>query len=210
MIGSKKSIDDASGLLASATFFSSPHHDLRSQGVEPELIVVHGISLPPGEFGGAWIDDLFMGRLDPAAHPYFAEIAHLRVSAHVLIRRDGSMTQYVPFHLRAWHAGVSSFAGRAGCNDFSIGIELEGTDDTPYTKAQYTSLARVIAALRGAYPSLNAVAGHKDIAPGRKTDPGASFDWGMLAAELARQDAAWLAGDKLVTQARLVIIPHVA
>jgi len=149
------------------------------------LIVIHGISLPPGEFGGAWIDDLFLGRLDQAAHPYFAEIAHVRVSAHLLIRRDGSVTQYVPFHLRAWHAGVSSFDGRAGCNDFSIGIELEGTDDVPYAEAQYLNLARVIAALQQAYPSLRAIAGHEDIAPGRKTDPGASFDWARLGVLLA-------------------------
>ncbi len=178
-------VDANAGVLVDAAFLPSPHHDLRPLGVEPELIVVHGISLPPGEFGGAWIDDLFMGRLDPAAHPYFAGIAHLRVSAHLLIRRDGAVTQYVPFHLRAWHAGASSFEGRAGCNDFSIGIELEGTDDLPYAEAQYASLARLIAALQQAYPSLRAIAGHADIAPGRKTDPGASFDWGRLGVLLA-------------------------
>jgi AmpD protein len=172
-------------VLEAVSFLFSPYHDLRPQSVEPELIVIHGISLPPGEFGGAWIDDLFLGRLDPAAHPYFAEIAHVRVSAHLLIRRDGSVTQYVPFHLRAWHAGVSSFEGRAGCNDFSIGIELEGTDDVPYAEAQYLNLARVIAALQQAYPSLRAIAGHEDIAPGRKTDPGASFDWARLGVLLA-------------------------
>jgi len=166
--------------LEGAILLPSPHCDARPLGVEPDLIVIHGISLPPGEFGGAWIDDLFMGRLDPAAHPYFAEIAHLRVSAHLLIRRDGAVTQYVPFHLRAWHAGVSSFEGRAGCNDFSIGIELEGTDDLPYTEVQYASLAQVIAALQQAYPSLRAIAGHADIAPGRKTDPGVSFTWSWL------------------------------
>ena len=173
-------VDVQRDALKGAILLPSPHCDARPQGVEPDLIVIHGISLPPGEFGGAWIDDLFMGRLDPAAHPYFAEIAHLRVSAHLLIRRDGAVTQYVPFHLRAWHAGVSSFEGRAGCNDFSIGIELEGTDDVPYTEAQYMSLAQVIAALQQAYPSLRAIAGHEDIAPGRKTDPGASFMWSWL------------------------------
>jgi AmpD protein len=173
------------GVLGAAAFLPSPHCDARPSGVAPDLIVIHGISLPPGEFGGAWIDDLFLGRLDPAAYPYFAEIAHLRVSAHLLIRRDGAVTQYVPFHLRAWHAGVSAFEGRAGCNNFSIGIELEGTDDVPYTEAQYLNLARVIAALQRAYPSLRAVAGHADIAPGRKTDPGASFDWRRLGVLLA-------------------------
>lgn len=183
-MSSRNSINGASGLLATAIFLPSPHCDTRPQGVVPDLIVIHGISLPPGEFGGAWIDDLFLGRLDPAAHPYFAGIAHLRVSAHLLIRRDGSVTQYVPFHLRAWHAGASAFEGRAGCNDFSIGIELEGTDDLPYTEAQYAALARVIAALQQAYPSLRAIAGHADIAPGRKTDPGASFDWRRLAEGL--------------------------
>jgi AmpD protein len=208
-------INLADGRCADVPFLPSPHCDARPKGCEPDLIVVHGISLPPGEFGGPWIDDLFMGRLNPAAHPYFAEIAHLRVSAHLLIRRDGGVTQYVPFHLRAWHAGVSSFAGRAGCNDFSIGIELEGTDDTPYSAAQYTSLVRVIAALREAYSSLCAIAGHADIAPGRKTDPWASFDWGMLAAELAQHDDAWLPvsrstgrqfTDQLAAEARLVIM----
>jgi AmpD protein len=152
--------------------------------MEPELIVVHGISLPPGEFGGPWVDDLFLGQLDPAAHPYFAAIAHLRVSAHLLIRRDGSVTQYVPFHLRAWHAGASVFGGRERCNDFSIGIELEGTDEVPYTDIQYARLASTILVLKRAYPSLDALAGHADIAPGRKTDPGPAFDWGRLAREM--------------------------
>jgi len=174
-----------SAWLSDAQQVASPHFSARAGGALPELIVVHGISLPPGEFGGAWIDDLFLGRLDPAAHAYFAGIAHLRVSAHLLIRRDGAVTQYVPFHLCAWHAGASSFEGRAGCNDFSIGIELEGTDDVPYTEAQYTCLARVIVALQQAYPSLRAIAGHADIAPGRKTDPGASFDWLRLGGLLA-------------------------
>jgi len=177
-------VDVQRDALEGVGFLSSPHCDARPPGVVSDLIVVHGITLPPGEFGGAWIDDLFLGRLDPAAHPYFAEIAHLRVSAHLLIRRDGAVTQYVPFHLRAWHAGVSAFEGRAGCNDFSIGIELEGTDEVPYTEGQYTALARVISALQRAYPSLRAIAGHVDIAPGRKTDPGASFDWGRLESLL--------------------------
>ena len=147
-----------------------------------DLIVVHGISLPPGEFGGPWIDALFTKVLDPDAHPYFRTIADLRVSAHLLIRRDGDLAQYVPLHRRAWHAGVSNFAGRSRCNDFSIGIELEGTDHLPYDDRQYSRLAEVIAALRTAYPTLTPerLVGHADIAPGRKTDPGPAFDWARL------------------------------
>ena len=195
-------VDTEHGVLNNVPKVLSPHCDERPEGVLPELIVIHGISLPPGEFGGAWIDDLFLGRLDAAAHPYFAEIAHLRVSAHLLIRRDGGVTQYVPFHLRAWHAGVSSFAGRAGCNDFSMGIELEGTDEIPYTEAQYAALAKVIAALSVAFPSLRAIAGHEDIAPGRKTDPGASFVWAHLAALLQHEAVAVQGG---IGEARLVL-----
>ncbi len=158
---------------------ASPNCDARPPGVEAELIVVHGISLPPGEFGGPWIDRLFTNALPEAAHPYFAEVCALRVSSHLAIRRDGAVTQYVKFTERAWHAGKSSFGGRQACNDFSIGIELEGTDTLPYTTAQYQALARAIAALCAAYPSLASerVVGHSDIAPGRKTDPGPAFDW---------------------------------
>lgn len=174
--------------------------------MEPELVVVHGITLPPGEFGGPWIDDLFLGRLDPAAHPYFAAIAHLRVSAHLLIRRDGSITQYVPFHLRAWHAGTSVFGGRERCNDFSIGIELEGTDDGPYADVQYARLAGAIHALKKAYPTLTAVAGHEDIAPGRKTDPGPAFDWGRLARELEMGGLPVRAQQPCASAARLAIM----
>jgi len=172
-------IDRATGLLAGARQVLSPHFDARPAGVLPELLVVHGISLPPGEFGGPWIDRLFTGTLPADAHPYFREIAGQRVSAHALIRRDGLIVQYVPFGERAWHAGQSSYRGRTGCNDFSIGVELEGTDDTPYTDAQYEALAALSAALLAAYPSLaaQAIAGHSDISPGRKTDPGQSFDW---------------------------------
>jgi AmpD protein len=156
-------------------------------GVLPELLVVHGISLPPGEFGGPWIDRLFTGNLPATAHPSFAERAHLRVSAHVLIGRDGTLTQYVPFGERAWHAGASQYRGRSDCNDFSVGVELEGTDSIPYTPAQYTALAALAAALIRTYPSMSAehVAGHSDVAPGRKTDPGEVFDWGRLRAALA-------------------------
>lgn len=198
-------VDSARGLLADVTFLPSPHCDTRPGDLSPELIVIHGITLPPDEFGGPWIDDLFMGRLDPASHPYFAEVAPLRVSAHLLIRRDGSITQYVPFHLRAWHAGASSFEGRERCNDFSIGIELEGTDDIPYAEAQYLSLARLIPALRAAYPTLRAITGHADIAPGRKTDPGPSFDWAGLARRLHSVES-WQAPGVFASAARLVIM----
>jgi len=178
MIGAVK-IDAATGLLAGARQVLSMHFDARPAGVLPELLVVHGISLPPGEFGGPCIDRLFTGTLPPDGHPYFREIAAQRVSAHALIRRDGQIVQYVPFGERAWHAGQSAYRGRTACNDFSIGVELEGTDDIPYTDAQYDALAALSAALLAAYPSLSAqaIAGHSDVAPGRKTDPGPSFDW---------------------------------
>jgi N-acetyl-anhydromuramoyl-L-alanine amidase len=172
-------IDPTSGLMHGIRFVASPNFDARPQGVAPDLIVVHGISLPPGEFGGLWIDRLFTNTLPVDAHPYFAEIGPLRVSSHLVIARDGRLTQYVKFNDRAWHAGPSSFEGRTACNDFSVGIELEGTDTLPYERAQYTALARSIAVLCAAYPSLSPgrVAGHSDIAPGRKTDPGPAFDW---------------------------------
>jgi len=184
-------IDRATGLLAGARQVLSPHFDARPAGVLPELLVVHGISLPPGEFGGPWIDRLFTGTLPADAHPYFREIAAQRVSAHALIRRDGQIVQYVPFGERAWHAGQSTYRGRAGCNDFSIGVELEGTDDTPYTDAQYEALAALAAALLTAYHSLSAqaIAGHSEVAPGRKTDPGPAFDWARLQALLAGRPA---------------------
>lgn len=179
-------VDAASGLLREARQQPSPNCDERPADVLPDLIVIHGISLPPGEFGGPWIDALFTNSLDPAAHPYFQDIHQLRVSSHLLIRRDGALVQYVPFHRRAWHAGVSSHCGRERCNDFSIGIELEGSDDLPYESVQYLVLGEVIAALRAAYPSLagGQIAGHSDIAPGRKTDPGPRFDWSRLYAVL--------------------------
>ena len=179
-------IDPTTGLLIGARQVLSPHCDARPAGALPELLVVHGISLPPGEFGGPWIDRLFTGTLSPDAHPYFRTIATQRVSAHALIRRDGQIVQYVPFGERAWHAGQSAWAGRTACNDFSIGVELEGTDDTPYTDAQYQGLAELLAALLAAYPSLTqqAIVGHSDVSPGRKTDPGASFEWPRLRTEL--------------------------
>lgn len=182
-------VDPASGLLAAARQVPSPNQDARPQGVEAELIVIHSISLPPGEFGGPWIDRLFTNRLDPARHPYFAEIEGLRVSAHLLVRRDGTLVQYVPFHRRAWHAGESCWHGRHCCNDFSIGIELEGTDDGPFTTAQYRRLAVAIRALCRAYPALSPrrLAGHSEIAPGRKLDPGPGFERARLDRWLGAQ-----------------------
>lgn len=179
-------VDRATGLLKGAAQVLSPHFDERPGGQLPELIVIHGISLPPGEFGGPWIDRLFTGSLPPDAHPYFAEVASLRVSSHALIRRDGALRQYVPFGARAWHAGRSSYGGRDGCNDFSIGIELEGVDDAAYADAQYLALTALVTALLASYPTLarDRIVGHSDIAPGRKTDPGLFFDWPRLRNSL--------------------------
>ncbi|WP_192457952.1 1,6-anhydro-N-acetylmuramyl-L-alanine amidase AmpD [Musicola keenii] len=166
------------GWLTGVRRVLSPHQDARPDGEKPSLLVIHNISLPPGEFGGPYIDQLFTGTLNGDAHPYFATINQLRVSAHCLIRRDGEVVQYVSFERRAWHAGVSCFEGRERCNDFSIGIELEGTDSTPFTDAQYTALAEVTRVLHGEYPITSArITGHSNIAPGRKTDPGSAFDW---------------------------------
>ena len=164
------------GLLDGVRYIASPNCDERPAGALIELIVIHNISLPPGEFGGDAIVDLFLNRLDPAAHPYYAGVAQLRVSAHFLIRRDGEIIQFVPCTQRAWHAGVSLWRGRERCNDFSVGIEVEGADDIPFEDAQYERLTGLIAALKGRYPIVD-VAGHSDIAPGRKTDPGVAFDW---------------------------------
>jgi AmpD protein len=185
-------VDCSSGWLVGVRRVASPHCDARPIGVEPDLIVVHGISLPPGEFGGPWIDRLFTGTLPPQAHPYFATIADQCVSAHLLIDRRGRLTQYVPFHLRAWHAGESNYAGRAACNDFSIGIELEGSDTLAYEERQYHALAHVIGALCRAYPRLSParLTGHSDIAPGRKTDPGLAFDWPRLRALVALETSS--------------------
>jgi len=179
-------VDPATGLLLSARQVLTLHFDARPAGTLPELIIVHGISLPPAEFGGPWIDRLFTGNLPPDAHPYFATIPPGRVSTHALIRRDGEIVQYVPFGERAWHAGRSEYRGRSACNDFSIGVELEGTDDVPYEAAQYDSLVALIKALLVAYPSLSRehIVGHSDVAPGRKTDPGPSFDWARFRAAL--------------------------
>jgi AmpD protein len=180
-------IDPVTGQLQPARQWPSPNCDDRPAGTEPDLIVIHGISLPPGEFGGPGIDQLFTNTLPAGAHPYFAGIADLRVSAHLLLRRDGEVVQYVPFHRRAWHAGVSSWGGRERCNDYSIGIELEGDDHSPYESAQYAMLARVIALLCRAYPRItpDRIVGHSDVAPGRKSDPGIAFDWPRLRSLVA-------------------------
>ncbi len=175
-------IDTTSGLLAEARQQSSPNCDERPDKTDISLIVIHGISLPPGKFSGHYIDQLFTNQLDPNEHPYFEDIAGLKVSSHLLIRRDGEVVQYVPLQKRAWHAGVSSYKTRESCNDFSIGIELEGDDETPYTDIQYDVLANLIKSLIKNYPKLSqqTIAGHSDIAPGRKTDPGKAFDWALL------------------------------
>ncbi len=169
----------AQGTVAEARQCPSPNHDERPPGREVDLLVIHNISLPPGQFGGPWIDDLFLNRLDPDADPCFQNICELRVAAHLLIRRDGELVQYVPLSKRAWHAGPSAFQGCGSCNDFSIGIELEGVDDLPYADLQYRVLAQVTDAIVQAFPAITAerIVGHSDIAPGRKTDPGPAFDW---------------------------------
>ena len=167
---------DRAGIVRAAAQVPSPNCDDRPEGTAVILLVVHGISLPPGQFGGPGIVELFTNRLDPAADPYYRTVANIKVSAHFLIRRDGGLTQFVPCVKRAWHAGTSSWRGRADCNDFSVGVELEGTDDVPYEAAQYMMLARLARALRRRYP-IAEVAGHSDVAPGRKTDPGPAFDW---------------------------------
>jgi N-acetyl-anhydromuramoyl-L-alanine amidase len=162
----------------------SPNCDARPRGAEISLVLLHSISLPPGEFGGDAIERLFTNRLDPEAHPHFREIAHLRVSSHFLVRRDGELVQFVPPRRRAWHAGASAWRGRPRCNDFSIGIELEGTEDSPFEDLQYKKLDFLLKALRKTLP-LRDIAAHSDVAPGRKTDPGVHFDWARLLADLA-------------------------
>jgi len=181
------------GLLSGTPLVESPNCDARPGNARPELIVIHGISLPPGSYGGPWIEQLFLNALPAEADPYFQTIHHLRVSSHVLIARDGGLTQYVPFGLRAWHAGTSHWRGRDACNDFSIGIELEGTDEDPYDERQYAALAELVAVLQRGYPSLAEgwIAGHSDIAPGRKTDPGPAFDWGRLERDLRERGAVF-------------------
>ncbi len=166
----------------SADYKPSPHSDDRPPNTTIDMIVVHNISLPPGEFGGGYVQSFFCGHLDASLHSYFETIASLKVSSHLFIDRHGNVTQFVPFAKRAWHAGVSNFKGRERCNDFSIGIELEGTDDLPYEAIQYQTLARVIQQLMVMYPAIHRshMVGHSDIAPVRKTDPGPAFDWAYL------------------------------
>jgi N-acetyl-anhydromuramoyl-L-alanine amidase len=176
---------DHDGWVRGARALPSSNFEARPDGATPSLIVIHNISLPPGEFGGSAIADLFLNQLDCDAHPYYdAHLRGLRVSSHFVIRRSGELDQFVSCNERAWHAGVSNFFGRERCNDFSIGIELEGTDDQPFESAQYATLAAVIAALLAHYP-IEALAGHSDIAPGRKTDPGPHFDWSRLQRDAA-------------------------
>lgn len=179
-------IDLQSGLIDGVRFIPSPNQDNRPDARDISLLVIHNISLPPGEFGGPYIDQLFTNALNGNDHPYFASICQLEVSAHVLIDRDGRLTQYVPFHQRAWHAGASCYQGRHRCNDFAIGVELEGTDDRPYESAQYLTLAQLALALMRTYPGItrDRIAGHEQIAPGRKTDPGPAFDWRSFLALL--------------------------
>ena len=171
-------VDDA-GIASAAQQIPSPNRDPRPHGCAVELVVVHGISLPPGRFGGPGVIELFTNRIDPDAHPFYAELKDLRVSSHFFVRRDGTLIQFVACAERAWHAGVSQWQGRDRCNDFSVGIELEGTDSLPYASAQYRALATLIRALQRRYP-IRDVVGHSDVAPGRKTDPGAAFDWPRL------------------------------
>lgn len=171
---------DHDGWLASARRIESPNQDFRPNGTAVSMVVVHAISLPPNEFGGDGIVRLFTNTLDPAEHPYYAQIAALRVSAHFLIRRSGELIQFVSCDRRAWHAGVSSWQGRDRCNDYSIGVELEGCDERPFEEAQYAQLNRLMEGLCKRY-GIESVVGHADIAPGRKTDPGPCFDWSRLS-----------------------------
>ena len=178
---------DAAGWLQTVDVVPSPNFDARPESDKIRLIVIHGISLPPGEFGGGYIEKFFCNNLDPDAHPYFAEIGDMRVSAHCLIERDGRIVQFVSFLDRAWHAGVSDWCGQDNCNNFSIGIELEGTDELAYSELQYASLANLVKSLRLQYGDIasDSICGHSDIAPGRKTDPGAAFDWHRFRQSLA-------------------------
>jgi len=181
---------DAAGWLmpcAGITHAPSPNADERPQGVAVSLLVIHNISLPPGQFGGPEVVDLFLNRLDTSTHPWLERLRDVRVSAHFLVRRDGSIIQFVSCRRRAWHAGVSEFDGRRACNDFSIGLEVEGTDTQPFENVQYIALQRLTRMLRAHYP-LQAVRGHEHIAPGRKTDPGPAFDWARYG-----RDCGWLA-----------------
>ena len=176
---------DSSFLFEEARICLSPNFSEREAN-DISLLVLHNISLPPGKFGGGYVEKFFLNELDSQQHPYFKEIDDLRVSSHLYIKRDGSITQFVPLDKKAWHAGISSFKGRENCNEFSIGVELEGTDEVPYERAQYTSLIEITMFLMKQYPHLNKdnIVGHSDIAPERKTDPGSSFDWDYYLSKL--------------------------
>lgn len=176
----------ANNILAGARLLESPNQSGRPTDTEIDLLVIHNISLPPGKYGTTCIDQLFCNQLDPEADPFFKEIAALKVSSHLLIDRQGGITQYVPFDRKAWHAGESVYCDRANCNDFSIGIELEGSDFEPFTDSQYRSLVQITDLLLEVYPCLNLdrIVGHSDIAPGRKTDPGPFFDWAKYKSTL--------------------------
>lgn len=176
----------ADGFLAGARRVDSPNFDARPPGTAVSLLLVHAISLPPGRFGGDAIERLFTNRLDPAAHPFFATLAGLRVSAHFLLRRDGELVQFVAADMRAWHAGASRWRGRDACNDFSIGVELEGDETQAFGDAQYAGLVALAGRLRRQFP-LRDIAGHEDVAPQRKRDPGPAFDWARLLRALAHQ-----------------------
>jgi AmpD protein len=184
----KLHINQKTGLLTEARFIQSPNYDLRPANTDLDLLVIHGISLPPGEFSNQHVNseqhiiNFFTNQLNPTEHPYFQEIINLQVSCHCFINRSGNIIQFVAFKDRAWHAGQSYFAGREDCNDFSIGIELEGTDTIPYTDFQYSSLKNLITAIQLNYPLITSdrIVGHSEIAPGRKTDPGPYFDWGRI------------------------------
>ena len=189
------SIDDA-GWCPEMRQRRSPNYDARPPETPIDLLVIHNISLPPGEFGGESIEALFTNQLDCNAHPYFAQLDGLRVSAHFLVRRDGSTTQFVSTRDRAWHAGMSTFGGRERCNDFSIGIELEGDDHTPFCDVQYKMLAALTEALLNGHP-LGHITGHENIAPDRKTDPGPHFDWVRYQADITARLNARFSGSKI-------------
>ena len=179
-------INTKTGLLNECKQCPSPNSDSRPENTAIDLIVVHSISLPPGQYGGDSIEQFFQNKLDKNAHPYFEEIHGMQVSSHILIKRSGEIVQFVPFHERAWHAGQSNYQGRERCNDFSIGIELEGTDSENFEDIQYRKLAQLVSALQTAYPAItDNITGHSDISPGRKKDPGSGFDWGKLKNNLS-------------------------
>lgn len=180
-------IDPNTGLLEKVNYLCSPNQDHRPESQDVSLLVVHNISLPPGEYGNGEIQKFFLNQLNFTDHKYYSKISHLKVSCHLFIDRDGNIIQFVPFHKRAWHAGQSSFRGKTDCNNFSIGIELEGVDTEPFTTEQYDALITCSRAIMKAYPKItyDNVVGHSDIAPGRKTDPGPSFDWSYYREHLA-------------------------